>query len=68
MILVFRHAESPYRTADLALHGLDADAEYVINYTGTGQEIVMKGADMMKNLPVTIPEKHQSELILYQKR
>ena len=68
MILVFRHAESPYRTADLALRGLDADAEYVITYTGTGQEIVMKGADMMRNLPVTVPEKHQSELIIYRKR
>jgi alpha-galactosidase len=68
MILVFRHAESPYRTADLALRGLDADSEYVITYTSTNQEVIMKGADMMKNLPVTISEKHQSELILYRKR
>ena len=68
MILVFRHAKSPYRTADLALRGLDKDTEYVITYTTTAQEVLMKGTDMMRSLPITIPEKHQSELILYRKR
>jgi len=67
MILVFRHAESPYRTADLALRGLDADSEYVITYASTNQEAVMKGSEMMKSLTVTIPEKHRSELIIYNK-
>jgi alpha-galactosidase len=68
MILVFRHAESPYRTADLALRGLDADSEYVITYARTNQEVVMKGSEMMKSLTVTIPEKHRSELIIYKKK
>jgi len=68
MILVFRHAKSPYRTADLALRGLDADSEYVITYASTNQEVVMKGSEMMKSLTVTIPEKHRSELIIYNKK
>ena len=68
MVLVFRHAESPYRSADMALRGLDKDAQYVLTYTSTGQEVTMKGDELMRDLPVTIPEKHKSELILYRKK
>lgn len=68
MILVFRHSESPYKTADLALKSLDSEADYTITYTTSGEEHTIKGADLMKGFAVTIPEKRKSELIIYQKK
>ncbi|KPJ62130.1 hypothetical protein AMK68_05285 [candidate division KD3-62 bacterium DG_56] len=67
MILVFRRPESPHRTADVSLHGLDADASYELSYESTGAKSRAKGADLMERFQLAVPEMHRSELILYRK-
>jgi len=65
MILAFRRAESPYRTVDVSLGGLKADAVYELTSEATGQKVQAKGADLMKQYQLMIPEKHTSEVITY---
>ncbi|OHB79000.1 MAG: hypothetical protein A2V98_00240 [Planctomycetes bacterium RBG_16_64_12] len=67
MLLVFRHAESPYPAADVSLHGLDPQATYEFEYQSTGQVTRAKGADLMAALRLELPEKHTSDLIAYRK-
>ena len=66
-MIVFRHSESPYKTADLALRSLNPDAKYKLTHTISGEEQIINGSELMKGLAVTIPEKHGSELIIYRK-
>lgn len=68
IILAFRRAESPYRSIEIALRGLEKNAQYIFNYTTTGQDAIMNGEDLMTNFIITIPEKHGSELIIYRKK
>jgi alpha-galactosidase len=65
IILVFRRPESSVETVELSLHGLNSEATYELNYDSTGLKKRMNGSELMKRFQVTIPEKHQSELILY---
>ncbi|HPD29753.1 MAG TPA: alpha-galactosidase [Phycisphaerae bacterium] len=65
MILAFRRAESPYRTTDVSLDGLKPDAVYELTSQATGQKTQAKGADLMKQYQLTIPDRHKSELITY---
>ena len=65
MILVFRRGASPYPQAELTLSGLMADAIYELTYSSSGKTICLRGADLMKRWTLTLPEKNQSELILY---
>ncbi len=67
LILVFRHAESPYHTVDVQLRGLDPEAKYTLNYTCSGEKISILGADLMKSYLITLKDKHSSELIIYSK-
>ena len=67
MVLVFRHPDSPYRTAEVSLRGLAAEATYEVSYESTGAKTRIKGKDLMERFQVTIPEKHQSDLITYRK-
>ncbi|UCD29771.1 MAG: alpha-galactosidase, partial [Planctomycetota bacterium] len=67
MILIFRRPLSPYRSAEIALHALDADATYELMYESTGEKQLAKGGDLMKKLEITLPKKQQSELIVYRK-
>jgi alpha-galactosidase len=65
MVLVFRRAESPYRSADIALRGLKNDTDYELVSDATGPVGVFNGAELAKGVPVTLPEKHRSDLIVY---
>ncbi len=65
MIIVFRHADSPYPTADVSLHGLRPDVVYTVAYESTGETREVKGAELMANLRLEIPERHKSDLITY---
>lgn len=65
MILVFRRPESPYSTAEVALHGLKADATYVVEYESTGESRLLEGAELMAGLQIEIPQRHKSDLITY---
>src|SRR5579884_2072150 len=67
MILLFRRAESPYRTVEVSLHGLEPDATYELTYDGEGAKTRRKGAELMDRFPLTLPERRRSELILYRK-
>ena len=67
MILAFRHPDSPYLTAEIALHGLDPDAAYELTYDSDGSRKRRSGAELMRSFRLTIPEKRGSELIVYLK-
>jgi len=67
MVLVFRRAESPFRTLEVSLHGLEADAKYEVSFEADGTKRRMAGVELMKTLPLTIGEKPGSDLIRYRK-
>ena len=67
MILVFRRADSPYRTAEVSLHGLDAEATYELYFDSTGKTEKRTGAVLTGQFTLTLPEKHSSDLITYRK-
>ncbi|MFH1921527.1 MAG: GH36 C-terminal domain-containing protein [Planctomycetota bacterium] len=67
MILVFRHPESPYPSAEVSLLGLDPQATYELECQSTGQARHVQGADLMAGLRLELPEKHKSDLIVYRK-
>ncbi len=65
MLLVFRHAESPYRTVDVALRGVRPEATYELASDSTGRRWRATGEELSRSLMITIPEKHGSDLIVY---
>ncbi|MBI4550873.1 MAG: alpha-galactosidase [Candidatus Latescibacteria bacterium] len=67
MVLAFRRPHSPYRTADVSLRGLDAHATYDLSFDRTGATARATGADLMNRFPLTLPEPHRSDLVVYQK-
>ncbi len=67
LILAFRHAQSPYRTADLTLRGLTPDAEYELRFENTGEKRRAKGADLLKGFALTVTEPHGSEMVEYRR-
>lgn len=67
MVLVFRRENSPFRTLDARLYGLEATATYELARESTGEKVRATGAELMKAFPLTIPERHRSEVIVYRK-
>jgi alpha-galactosidase len=67
LLLVFRHAESPSRTAEVSLHALDPQATYELRSDSTDRTTRLKGTALMSGWPLTIPEPHRSDLITYRK-
>lgn len=67
LLIILRHNESPYSTVQVALHGLDKDAEYELRFDSTGKKLKKKGSDLMKYLDLTITEKRKSDLIHYRR-
>jgi hypothetical protein len=65
MILVFRRADSPYKTVQVSLRGLDPEKTYELSFDSTKKKIKAKGSDLMKSFEITIPERHKSDLIHY---
>jgi alpha-galactosidase len=69
MVQVFRRAESPYESARFALRGLEADAQYTLTDLDSGRTQQLAGRVLMQEgLLVTIPQRPQAVVILYQKR
>lgn len=66
-ILIFRHDESPYPTAELRLRGLNSETIYEVSYDSTNAKQRLKGADLMRGLSVTLADRNRSDLIVYQK-
>jgi alpha-galactosidase len=67
MILVFRHPDSPYPTAEVSLHRLDGQATYELTYDSTGGTERARGADLMAGLRIDLPTKRSSDLIVYRR-
>jgi alpha-galactosidase len=65
MILVFRRPESPYRTVELRLHGLDPDADYELRTESTNDKQILSGQSLITGYPITLDKPHTSEMILY---
>ena len=65
LMLVFRHPESPYRSIEVALHGLDAEKTYLLAFDGSGEKRRVRGAELMKNLLLSLNPRPASELIRY---
>jgi alpha-galactosidase len=67
VILMFRHADSPYRTVDVALHGLDAAATYELSSDSTGVKTRVSGRALMQSFLLTLPDRQRSDLVEYRK-
>ena len=67
VVLMFRHADSPYRTVDVTLHGLEPGATYELSYDSTGARTRARGGDLMRGFRLTLPDRHRSDLIVYRK-
>lgn len=67
MIVAIRRPESPYRTVEVALHGLDPNATYELKSDATGATTRAKGSDLMKSFEITIDGRQKSDLITYRK-
>ena len=66
MIQVFRRGDSIYRQADLKLHGLDPEKEYVITDVDTNKVTRLKGRELMEQgLTIEIARKPGSRLLAY---
>lgn len=65
MVLVFRHRNSPYQTANLPLHGLDPHANYELRSLVTNRVSRAAGAELMKRWLVTLPKAGSSDLVVY---
>jgi alpha-galactosidase len=67
IVLVFRRPESPYTAIEVSLRGLDPEATYELSYSSSGAKRRLKGAALMRDFQITVPEKHKSDLIVYRK-
>jgi hypothetical protein len=65
MVLLFRRGENPFRTVEVSLHGLRTETFYELAWDSSGERRRVKGAELAKDFPLTIAEKHRSELIVY---
>ncbi len=65
MILAFRHAESPYRTVEVALRGLKLERSYALTFDSSGEKREARGADLMRGLLLSLDTRPSSELITY---
>lgn len=53
-------------SVEVALHGLDAEKDYLLTFDSSGEKRRVRGADLMKNLLLTIEQRPGSESITYQ--
>jgi alpha-galactosidase len=67
MILAFRHAQSPYRTVEMKLHGLEAEGVYELTTVATDARQTAKGSDLMGGWELTIPQQPGSVLTVYRR-
>ncbi|MBM3475118.1 MAG: alpha-galactosidase [Armatimonadetes bacterium] len=65
MILAFRHAQSPYRTVEVRLHGLKAEQSYELTWVESGKKESVEGARLMGGWELAIAERPGSELVTY---
>jgi hypothetical protein len=66
-VLAFRHGGSPYRTAEVALRGVDPGARYELSYDVAGRKETVAGAALRERLLVTLELPRSSEMIMYRR-
>ena len=65
-LVVLRRPESPYESARLVPRGLEPGAKYKLIDSDTGQEQTVSAEELSRNgVPVLVPEKPGSKLLLY---
>ncbi len=69
LVVALRRPESPYRSARLGLHGLDAGASYRVTNLDSKQQVTDSGSALMRDgLEVVLPGKPGSALLLYERQ
>ena len=69
LVVALRRPESPYATAQLVLHNLDAAATYRVRDLDAGSESVQSGRVLSTiGLAVAVPAKPGSALVLYRRQ
>ena len=66
IVLAFRRAESAQTSVEVALRGLDLQADYELSVEGGTHERV-SGASLMQSYTLTLPTPHSSALITYRR-
>ena len=66
-LLAFRRDQSPYPSAQVALRGLDAKADYLLTNADTQDKKTVAGAVLARAFTLEIPEPASSLLLIYQK-
>ena len=65
--MVFRRQRSPYSLAQVALHGLDPQAKYSVNFVDAGRTEVLTGAQLQAwQAAIDVPA--TSRLIVYERK
>ena len=68
VVQVFRHADSPYESARLKLHGLDPKAKYEVKDLDAARASVLSGRELMEEgLLVTLRKSPGAAMISYRK-
>lgn len=67
MVMVFRRKQSPYRSLEVALHKLDPGATYELRSEVSGATSKARGAALMKQMIIALPEPQMSDILVYRK-
>jgi alpha-galactosidase len=67
LVLAFRRPESPYHSAQVALHGLEPGATYELSFDSTGKKVRAGGKELMTEWIVVLPKPRSSDLIHYRR-
>jgi alpha-galactosidase len=67
LVMAYRRAESPYRSIDTGLVGLDPKATYKLTDVRTGASSKALGAELAAHLVITLPEKRSAAVLTYRK-
>ena len=65
---MFRRAACPYPVAEVALRGLNPEALYEVVSDLSGPLGVLTGKQLATALPIHLPEKRCSDLIIYRRK
>lgn len=65
--MLFRRGQSPYRSLDITLRGLDPQAIYQLTFPDTNTTLQRTGAELAEQLTIEIPERPGSVLVRYAK-
>jgi alpha-galactosidase len=68
MVLAFRHAQSPYRTVEVRLHGLEAETTYELTWVESRKRESIEGARLMEGCELGIGERPGSALVAYRRK